>query len=429
MKFPDNNTVGWGTLESSEMKFAYQAGPDPDSHLQVCLKDKDYKAQPCSGFLSRFPVVPKTLVVIGSMILGASLVEIAHRCYAEEGLVTAHNSESLNDNAERSDSYADEGLRRSALVEVAGGSLRLTGNLVESTSDIDPFVVASYVDPPEFGPMRFNNDCFWKKQNAVEQQMIKSYVDKIVKKYGDSAMKQFYQDHAKDELWRSSEHLFQQACTRWVAQSTDATWHSSDIRDRNKAMELYFAEDFTSNVFGWAVGGHKILKGREPLKNMVNGYLEVFPDWRIRIMNTQCTKAVSDPFGLVGFFTAMPDYSTGTMLGPLNFPDGTTIDPSEVVDSPIKGKTATFGLAMTFVALDPVTNRWQYQEEVVVHAHDVQYSLLGKEILDKFYTHSGVGIDENPEQRDLEIFGHFSGLVDSCELPEPYFVSLKEDQT
>merc|ERR1719171_916274 len=83
-------------------------------------------------------------------------------------------------------------------------------------------------------------------------------------------------------------------------------------------MDKYFSKDFESHILGYAVGGHRMYRGIPALKSLVEGKLQQIPDLKIRILNTLCTPAVHDELGLLGFFTTMPDLSTGTMHREMN---------------------------------------------------------------------------------------------------------------
>lgn len=257
----------------------------------------------------------------------------------------------------------------------------------------------SKVDPVQ---LRFDNTCFWKKQDRMLQQLLmKDYVSEQLasrqaeveattskskeSKVASSAPARFLR--ATDPLHRnlsqslidlyevgpsaSSANMylaFQEHCQKWVAQTTDATWHSTHEADREQAVEKYFAPDFVSHIYGFSVGGRKGFRGRDTLKTMIKNKLKTFPDLKIRILDTLCTPAVHDDLGTLGFFTTMPDLSEGTMVNEMSL-NLTQADGSVVpLTIPASGKRVAYaGNAVTFVAWNDKSKNWQYQGEWVMH--------------------------------------------------------------
>lgn len=273
--------------------------------------------------------------------------------------------------------------------------------MIAKNRDVSPLSMqrASFVDPVA---LRFSNDCFWQKQQERQAEILEDFLRTRSGAQGESLVVVNPRDTAADDA------AFQDECNRWVAQSTDATWHAKHRADREASVEKYFAKDFTSRVWGWSLGGGKEYRGLELLKTLVEKKLRTFPDLKIRVRNTFCRQAVHDSQGLRGFFTAMPDMSEGTMLGPMEIlqADGSS------VTIPANGKKVSyFGVAVTFVERNPETGRWQYVAEDVTHDEGSLFAALGPEAFEAFRNAA----------RSADVLEKLSPLAAGCALPEPYW--------
>jgi hypothetical protein len=284
--------------------------------------------------------------------------------------------------------------------------------------------------------MRFDNTCFWKKQDSQLQQLLtKEYVAEqmqtrqvIKAKASTSTQGTFLKatDARSQNLGQSlmdlyavgagadaQVHLaFQEHCQKWVAQTTDATWHSVKEADREAAVDKYFAPDFVSHIYGFSVGGRKGFRGRETLKTMIKNKLRTFPDLKIRILDTLCTPAVHDELGTLGFFTTMPDLSEGTMMSdmPLNLTqaDGSIV---EMTIPATQEKVSYAGSAVTFVAWNDESKNWQYQGEWVMHGEMEMFAQMNA--LNLIAPHAaGVG------QR---IVNDIVPKVEGCQMPHLWY--------
>lgn len=298
----------------------------------------------------------------------------------------------------------------------------------------------SKVDPVQ---LRFDNTCFWKKQDRKLQQLLmKDYVSKQLAKRQAEAesttSESSYQaaSSAPARFLRATDALhqnlsqslidlyaapsadpnlylaFQEHCQKWVAQTTDAAWHSVHEADRNQAVEKYFAPDFVSHIYGFSVGGRMGFHGRETLKTMIKNKLKTFPDLKIRILDTLCTPAVHDDLGTLGFFTTMPDLSEGTMMNEmalnLTQADGSVV---ELTIPASKKRVAYAGNAVTFVAWDDESKNWQYQGEWVMHGEMEMFAQM--DALNLVAPHaSGVA------QR---IVNDIAPRVEDCQMPHLWY--------
>eukprot|EP00746_Dinoflagellata_sp_MGD_P005330 gnl/MRDRNA2_/MRDRNA2_110329_c0_seq1.p1 gnl/MRDRNA2_/MRDRNA2_110329_c0~~gnl/MRDRNA2_/MRDRNA2_110329_c0_seq1.p1 ORF type:complete len:431 (+),score=95.60 gnl/MRDRNA2_/MRDRNA2_110329_c0_seq1:93-1385(+) len=305
--------------------------------------------------------------------------------------------------------------------------------------------------------LRFDNTCFWKKQDQQLQQLLtKEYVtqqlqtrqaevvetqseatdpstqteakattglrgrflkaadslkatDSHSRRLGQALLDMYAAGPATD----ANVHLaFQEHCQKWVAQTTDATWHSIHEADREAAVEKYFAPDFVSHIYGFSVGGRKGFHGRETLKTMIKNKLKVFPDLKIRILDTLCTPAVHDELGTLGFFTTMPDLSEGTMMNdmPMNLTqaDGSIV---ELTIPASQKKVSYAGNAVTFVAWNDDSKNWQYQGEWVMHGEMEMYAQMNA--LHLIQPHAaGVG---------QKIVNDIVPKVEGCQMPHLWY--------
>lgn len=291
--------------------------------------------------------------------------------------------------------------------------------------------------------LRFDNTCFWQKQDRQLQQLLtKEYVTKQLQTRQVEVVKGARLAEAKSTAMRgrflkateshsrnlgqslldmyaagpqadANVHLaFQEHCQKWVAQTTDATWHSVHQADREAAVDKYFAPDFVSHIYGFSVGGRKGFHGRETLKTMIKNKLKVFPDLKIRILDTLCTPAVHDELGTLGFFTTMPDLSEGTMMSdmPMNLTqaDGSIVE----VTIPASHKKVSYaGSAVTFVAWNDDSKNWQYQGEWVMHGEMEMYAQMNA--LNLIAPHAaGVG---------QKIVNDIVPKVEGCQMPHLWY--------
>ena len=79
----------------------------------------------------------------------------------------------------------------------------------------------------------------------------------------------------------------------------------------------------------------------------------------------------------------MPDFSEGTFSSDLELsaPRANSKTPRTIIVHAKGQKVAYFGNAVTFVARDPATGRWQYQAETIVHDDATMIAELGDEAL------------------------------------------------
>lgn len=320
-----------------------------------------------------------------------------------------------------------------------------TVNLQEQTENVSPEWTALAQEPDEDVALqsadaffrreakvpkvelRFDNSCFWEKQKEMQQFLMANYVNKLTSatqsltqstEATSKAMSTTSVSKSLVSLYEAGPsatadvHLkFQTDCQKWVAQSTDATWHAVHEADRNNAVEKYFGDDFVSHIYGYSVGGQRAFHGKEVLKNLIRTKLSTFPDLKIRILNTICTPAVHDELGLLGFFTTMPDLSAGTMKGPMNVTlpqeDGSFV---EVVIPASHNKVAYAGNAVTFVAPDQSGN-WQYQGEWVMHGE-----------MEMFAQMNALGaIAPHASGTAQKIVDELAPHVESCSFPDLWY--------
>jgi len=282
-----------------------------------------------------------------------------------------------------------------AVQALSAGRLREGGAAIRTMRQAKAFLDrAAKVDAE---PMRFNNTCFYAQQKHFENRLLEGYVGKMAAQARGVP------------VLTEADLSFQQHCERWIAESTDATWHAVRAEDRAAAVEKYFAKDFESEVYGYGVGGHQVYRGRAGLKELIETKLKVFPDLKIRVLNSMCKPAVHDSLGLLGFFTAMPDLSEGTMLGDMRI----SVPGGADVVLPATGKrVAYFGNAVTFVALDPDSGRWQYVSEIVTHDEASMFAEMGEAAWEAIRPRGDSA---------SAIVERLAGGVEACGFPEPWY--------